>query len=292
MSRMQTVLVTGADGQLGQSIKAQISNSQYLVTYVTQCDIDFSRTESIDAYFDKNNFDIIINCAAYTLVDKAESEPDLAEQINHFAVKQLAQIAKTHGSTLIHVSTDYVFAGTQCRPYIEEDQTDPQSVYGASKLNGEMAMLTEAPKGLIIRTSWLYSEFGNNFVKTMMRLGHERDQLNVVFDQIGTPTYAGDLARAIICILDSEFFEEQTRVPEVFHFSNEGGTSWYDFAKEIFKFCDINCKVSPIESIDYPTPAKRPGYSLLNKRKIKSVFGLQIPYWMDSLEKCINSIKE
>lgn len=292
MHDMQTMLVTGADGQLGQSIKAQLSYSQYLVTYVTQSDIDFSRAESIDAYFDKHNFDIIINCAAYTFVDKAESEPDLAEQINHFAVKQLAQIAKRDNSTLIHISTDYVFAGKQCQPYTEEDKTDPQSVYGASKLNGEMAMLTEAPKGIIIRTSWLYSGFGNNFVKTMIRLGVERDQLNVVFDQVGTPTYAGDLARAIICILDSECFEEQTRVPEVFHFSNEGVTSWYDFAKEIFKLCSIDCSVLPIESIDYPTPAKRPNYSLLNKRKVKDIFGVKIPYWVDSLVECVNKIKK
>ncbi len=291
MNNEQTILVTGADGQLGQSFKSLISSyPQYLPTFTTLDDIDFNEAGSIDSYFRHQHFDIILNCAAYTNVDKAESEPAIAEQINHLAVKQLAQIAKRDNSTLIHVSTDYVFVGTQCRPYNENDKTGPQSVYGSSKLNGELAMLAVAPKGIILRTSWLYSEFGNNFVKTMIRLGLERDQLCVVFDQVGTPTYAGDLARAIVNILDSECFEEQTKIPDVYHFSNEGVTSWYDFANEIFNHCNIDCNVLPIESVDYPTPAKRPYYSLLNKSKVKSKFDLQIPYWKDSLVECMNLV--
>jgi len=332
------VLVTGKDGQLGKSIQ-QIASQypHYAFEFVGRETLDFSRPQSITDYFAHNIFDIIINCAAYTAVDKAESETGLADQINHLAVKQLAKIAKATNSTLVHISTDYVLNGQNFKPYIETDPTDPQSVYGVSKLKGEQAIQAIAPKGCIIRTSWVYSEYGNNFVKTMLKLGQERDVLNVIFDQVGTPTYAGDLAYAIFAILNSKFsiFNEETNPViaseakqstvvhdakeqvrhstlvktdtvisnsklniqnstfcNVYHYSNEGVCSWYDFAKAIFAFSHTECQVSPIETKDYPTPATRPHYSLLNKAKIKADFNLTIPYWQDSLKHCIQSLQE
>lgn len=292
------ILVTGKDGQLGQSIRA-ISHAypQYDFVFVGRDHLDLSSSSSIADYFNKNAFDVIINCAAYTAVDKAESEPELVDQINHIAVKQLAHIAKEQEVVLIHISTDYVFDGTNHRPYVESDSTNPQSVYGLTKLKGEQTMQEINPKGLIIRTSWVYSEFGNNFVKTMLKLGKERDSLNVIFDQVGSPTYAGDLANAILVMLNSEFsmLNEaegiiQNSKFKIFNYSNEGVCSWYDFAKAIFELSNVRCKVNPIETKDYPTPATRPHYSLMNKAKIKQTFNLSIPYWKDSLALCLKEL--
>jgi dTDP-4-dehydrorhamnose reductase len=316
------ILVTGKNGQLGQSILAIASAyPQYDFVFVGREELDLSSSQSTADYFSKNAFDVMINCAAYTAVDKAESEPELANQINHLAVKQLAEIAKQQNASLIHISTDYVFDGTQHRPYIESEATAPQGVYGDTKLKGEQAMQSVNPKGCILRTSWVYSEFGNNFVKTMLRLGKERDSLNVIFDQVGSPTYATDLAEAILAVLShtllgaesqsmpqvghSELAEGSSKSEEdssvthqndagvkIYHYSNEGVCSWYDFAKAIFELSGMDCKVFPIETKDYPTPAKRPHYSLMNKAKIKQAYGLDIPYWRDSLKICLKELEK
>lgn len=289
----KSILVTGSKGQLGLSIEALASQyAEFQFTYVDIDELNLSNPRAIDTFFENNLFDVIINCAAYTAVDKAESEPAIADAINHLAVKQLAQIAKQREIVLIHVSTDYVFNGQSFKPYVENDPTDPQSIYGLTKLKGELAFLAENPKGLIIRTCWVYSEFGNNFVKTMLKLGKERKALNVIFDQIGSPTYAGDLAKAILDILQSADFEKLNGSDKLFHYSNEGVGSWYDFAKTIFEISHVQCKVSPIETKDYPTPAQRPHYSLMNKAKIKACFELEIPYWKDSLKTCIKRLQD
>ncbi len=294
MPKIKHILVTGSSGQLGQSLKAIANNYPDVeFTFVARTDLDLSSEQAIHDYFQHHHVDLIINCAAYTAVDKAESEPTLANQINHLAVKQLAEIAKYQNTKLIHISTDYVFNGQQYRPYIENDDVEPQSVYGQSKLKGEQALLTIlANNGLIIRTSWVYSAYGNNFVKTMLRLGQERDSLNVIFDQVGTPTYAHDLAEAIMAIVNTETFNQQKVATEIYHYSNEGVCSWYDFAKTIFELSNIDCNVSPIETKDYPTPATRPHYSLLNKAKIKQQYAITIPYWKDALHACLNQLAQ
>lgn len=294
MPDVKRVLVTGSNGQLGQSFQRIALNSpQYEWLFVNRLDLDLSQSNSIDAYFKANKFDVIINCAAYTAVDKAESEPGLADRINHFAVKELAELAKQQQVKLVHISTDYVFNGQQCRPYVETDPVDPQGVYGATKLEAEKAVLqTMETNALIIRTSWVYSEFGNNFVKTMLKLGVERDSLNVIFDQVGTPTYAHDLATVIMSILSSGSFKHARFKSELYHYSNEGVCSWYDFSKAIFECRGIQCDVSPIESKDYPTAAKRPHYSVLNKNKLKQMYSLKIPYWKDSLGVCLQALQE
>jgi dTDP-4-dehydrorhamnose reductase len=289
----KSILVTGSNGQLGSSVKTLVSEyPEAQFNFVNRGELDLSRPETIQTFFSNNQYDVIINCTAYTAVDKAESEPELANQINHLAVKQLAEIAKQQDITLIHISTDYVFDGQNHKPYIESDTVNPQSVYGETKLKGEQAFLEVNPTGCIIRTSWVYSEYGNNFVKTMQRLGKERDALGVIFDQIGSPTYAGDLAKAILMIVKSDRVKQLQKENKVFHFSNEGLCSWYDFAKTIFEISKIQCDVTPIETKDYPTPATRPHYSLLNKVKIKQTFALSIPYWKDSLKTCIKRLQE
>jgi dTDP-4-dehydrorhamnose reductase len=299
-NQSKRVLVTGKNGQLGQSLKQLTTHyPQLTMTFVGREEFDLASTESIEAYFANNEYDVIINCAAYTAVDKAESEPNLANRINHLAVKQLAKIAKQQDATLIHISTDYVFNGQNHKPYIESDPTDPQSVYGSTKLKGEQAIQGINSKGCIIRTSWVYSEFGNNFVKTMLRLGAERDSLSVIFDQVGTPTYAGDLAKAILQIVNDECLmlnevttSIQHQKSNIYHYSNEGVCSWYDLAKTIFEYAKIPCVVLSIETKDYPTHAKRPHYSLMNKAKIKQTFDLAIPYWKDSLQTFIQRLQE
>lgn len=291
------VLVTGAKGQLGQSIydlQGEHSGFDFVFTDVEE--LDLTDQNQMQHYLSHNGFDVIINCAAYTAVDKAETDEKLADQINHQAVSTLAEIAKQQGVMLIHVSTDYVFNGQSYKPYQENDATDPQGVYGKTKLNGEQAFLNINPNGCIIRTSWVYSEHGNNFVKTMLRLGKERDELGVIFDQVGTPTYARDLATAILAIIkksgNSEILQSKQPKDKIFHFSNEGVCSWYDFAKTIFEYSDVDCQVSSIETKDYPTPASRPHYSVMNKHKIKYTFDMSIPYWKDSLKKCLSILKE
>lgn len=290
---LKSVLVTGARGQLGSSIQALATNYPSLqFTFVDIEELDLSCDASIEGYFQTHLFDIIINCAAYTAVDKAESEPDLADAVNHLAVKQLAKISKEKEMLLIHISTDYVFNGKSFRPYIESDSTDPQCVYGASKLKGERAFQALNPAGMIIRTSWVYSEYGHNFVKTMLKLGSERDSLGVIFDQIGSPTYAGDLAKTILEIINVPELSRLSQKDKVFHYSNEGVCSWYDFSNSIFEASHISCDVKPIETKDYPTPAQRPHYSLMNKSKIKQQFDITIPYWKDSLKICIKKLQE
>jgi len=290
---MSNILVTGSNGQLGKSLQVEANNHlKYNIVFANREVLDLSETENIDAYFEQNKFDIIINCAAHTAVDKAESEFELANAINHLAVKKLAEVAKQQHAKLIHISTDYVFNGQQHRPYIETDEVDPQGVYGATKLAGEQAVLqTLSENALIIRTSWVYSEFGNNFVKTMVKLGTERDSLGVIYDQVGTPTYAGDLAKVIMRIVGHKSFSEAIFTSQIYHYSNEGVCSWYDFAKAIFQYENIQCDVSAIETKDYPTPAKRPHYSVLNKAKIKQTYTIEIPYWKDALQRCLCALE-
>jgi len=292
MTNSKTLLVTGSTGQLGQSLKAIARDyPNYKIVFASRQQLDLSDVESIDSYFQQTRFDVIINCAAHTGVDKAETEVELANQINHFAVKQLADIAATQNSKLIHISTDYVFNGKQCRPYRETDIVEPQGVYGKTKLAGEHAIQKVLnTNAVIIRTSWVYSEYGNNFVKTMLKLGRERDSLNVIFDQVGTPTFANDLAKAIFDIVQSDYFNQIQFDTNIVHFSNEGVCSWYDFAKTIFESAHIQCSVNPIETKQYPTPAKRPHYSVLNKAKIKDRYKLIIPYWKDSLHQCLTAL--
>ena len=287
---MSSILVMGSDGQLGSEFKA-ISTSYpfHTFTFLRRADVDLTDTAAIEEYFLGKEFDFIVNCAAYTAVDKAESESDLADTINHKAVETLALIAKEKNISLIHISTDYVFGGKNYRPYIESDPTDPQCIYGKTKLDGENAILAIAPtNSVIIRTSWVYSFFGANFVKTMLRLAKERESLSVVYDQVGTPTYARDLAKAVVEIIP----KIQNSKVEIYNYSNEGVLSWYDFAKEIMKMAKLNCIINPIETKDYPTPATRPNYSLMNKSKIKNDFGITIPYWKDSLSECLKLLGE
>ena len=290
---MANILITGANGQLGSEIKELVehlgkSDSQFFFT--SSQALDITDHQAVESYCIHNTIDTIINCAAYTAVDKAETEPEKADLINHLAVKNLAVLAKKHQIRLIHISTDYVFNGQNYRPYQEEDTPEPQSIYGKTKLAGEQAIQKiNPPGGIIIRTAWVYSTYGHNFVKTMLRLGKEKDKLNIVFDQIGTPTYAKDLARAILNILPK--LEAKGRV-EIYHYSNEGVASWYDFAKAIFELTQTPCQVNPIESKDYPTPAKRPQYALLNKSKIKARFDIKIPHWRKSLETALQKMSD
>jgi dTDP-4-dehydrorhamnose reductase len=288
----KSILVTGANGQLGNELRElSMLYADYTFTFVDISELDLSNTEAIWTYFIEKTIDVIINCAAYTAVDKAESEQALAREINTTAIDTLARIAKKKAISLIHISTDYVFDGKNFKPYSETEATNPQSIYGQTKLGGELAMLAINPaNSIIIRTSWVYSSFGNNFVKTMLRLGKERDELGVIYDQVGTPTFARDLAQGIMSIIQHPILNTQ-KATEIYHFSNEGVCSWYDFAKAIFELSDIHCNVKPIETKDYPTPAKRPHYSLLNKAKIKKTFDITIPYWKDSLKECLDILK-
>ena len=288
------ILVIGKNGQLGQSINKIVSNTQSNneFVFVGRDQLDLSNENNVASYFESNDFDIIINCAAYTAVDKAESEVELANQVNHLGVKQLAQIANKQKAKLIHISTDYVFDGESDESYLESNITNPINTYGKTKLAGEQAVLVAMQNGaIIIRTSWVYSEYGHNFVDTMLRLGKERDELNVVSDQIGSPTYAGDLARAILHIIQTEVFLNSSQETQIYHYSNEGACSWFDFAKEIFAFASIQCTVSPITTEQYPTPAQRPTNTLMDKDKISQTFGVNIPYWEESLKTCIEILK-
>ena len=283
---MGNILIIGAKGQLGSEFgEISLEYDSYNFSFVDIDELDITNKQKLNDYFENNRVDIIINCAAYTAVDKAETEYELADKINHIAVRNLAEIAKRENSKLVHFSTDYVFDGRNYKPYTEDDSTNPQGVYGLTKLNGEKALMDINPHGsIIIRTSWVYSSFGNNFVKTMLRLGEERDELNVIYDQIGSPTYARDLAKAVMDILP----QLNNSDVAIFNYSNEGVLSWYDFAIEIMKNANLGCSIMPIETKDYPTPAKRPHCSLLNKTKIKNKFNLTIPYWKDSLKECLD----
>lgn len=294
---MFNILVTGSNGQLGSEIRDLVLNDECLILnaefYFTDHKmLDIIDKDAIETFCINNNIEVIINCAAYTAVDKAEEDKLNADKINHLAVKYLAEVSKEQNIKLIHISTDYVFDGLNFKPYTETDETNPNGVYGQTKLDGEKAMLeVNSKNAIIIRTSWVYSSFGNNFVKTILRLGKERDELAVIFDQVGTPTYARDLAKVILEIIQNSKFQIQNDV-EIYHYSDEGVASWYDFAKAIFEFSNIHCNVKPIETKEYPTPAVSPHYSLLNKTKIKSKYNITIPYWRDSLYKCLVKIGE
>tara|TARA_B110000240_G_scaffold103046_1_gene116624 strand:+ start:65 stop:934 length:870 start_codon:yes stop_codon:yes gene_type:complete len=285
---MNNILVTGGRGQLGSELKEIVSNyPDYNFLFTDVKTLDITNHTAVKEFIEINNINGIINCAAYTAVDKAESEPELADAINHLAVANFARLSKDKNIKLIHISTDYVFDGTNHKPYVETDTPNPKSVYGQTKLDGELAMQEINPaNSIIIRTSWVYSKFGNNFVKTMLRLAETRDEISVVADQIGTPTNAADLAEAILNILP----QIKNETVELFHYSNEGVCSWYDFAKAIFEIDGLTIKANPIESAQYPTPAERPFYSVLNKKKIKEKYKIKVPYWKDALIKCMEII--
>ena len=274
------LLVTGAGGQLGQEMRLLLGDR---AVYAGHADLDITDETAVKDFVAENDIDLVVNCAAYTAVDRAEDDRENADRSNRLGPALLAR----YGRRILHVSTDYVFDGTSCRPYREEDATHPVSVYGSTKLAGEEAVLREAETAIIIRTSWVYSSFGKNFVKTMRRLGAERTDLCVVFDQVGTPTYAADLAAAIVAILP----QMTPGMKEIYHYSNEGVTSWYDFAVAIMEESGLSCAVRPIESAEYPTRAVRPSFSVLNKAKIKKAFGLSIPHWRDGLKRCVKKLE-
>ena len=286
------ILVTGANGQLGHEMQrvAKSSNHNYIFTDVADGyeKLDITNIEEIRNMVKNNNVDIIVNCAAYTNVDKAESDYDTANLINNTAAGNLATAMKEAGGTLIHISTDYVFQGDRNTPCQEDWTTNPLGVYGKTKLAGEAAIATTGCNSIIIRTAWLYSQWGKNFVKTMQSLTATHDTLKVVFDQVGTPTFAGDLADTIAHIINTG----QTNKTGIYHFSNEGVCSWYDFAKLICKLSGNTCDINPCYSEEFPSPVKRPHFSVLDKRKIKETFGIKVPYWTDSLEVCIKQLAE
>jgi len=286
---MHKILVTGSNGQLGselQQLASTIDGVDFLFTDVDTLDI--CNKEALEGFLVNQPVDFIINCAAYTVVDKAEDNVELCYAINRDAVRNLGEVAASIGCKVIHVSTDYVFNGKAYRPYTEDMQIAPESVYGKSKAEGEEELLRVCMDAVILRTSWLYSAFGNNFVKTMLKLGKERDTLSVIYDQIGTPTYAADLAAAILEIVRQAIADESTFKTGTYHFSNEGVCSWYDFAVAIHRLAGIKCDVQPIESSAYPSKAPRPFYSVLNKAKLKATFNIPIAHWQDSLGKCID----
>ena len=283
------ILITGANGQLGNEMRrlGAVSPNNYLFTDVAELDI--TNADAVMSAVKAASIDIIVNCAAYTNVDKAESDEATAELINATAVGNLARAMKEVGGTLFHVSTDYVFGSEGNTPRTEDMPLSPLGVYGKTKLHGEQAILESGCKALIFRTAWLYSEFGNNFLKTMLRLTAEREQLNVVFDQVGTPTYAGDLALAIFSIIEAGVYPGNEGV---YHFSNEGVCSWYDFAVEIAAAAGhTNCRINPCHSSEFPSPVTRPPYSVLDKTKIKKTFDIDIPHWRESMEYCIKRLK-
>lgn len=285
---MKNILITGANGQLGNEMRLQAkANEGFAYFFTDKEELDICNEQAVMEYVTGHEIDIIVNCAAYTAVDKAEDNAGLCDLLNHLAPGYLAKAVQSRGGCLIQVSTDYVFDGTSHVPYREDQPTCPNSVYGTTKLAGEREAMKYCPNTMIIRTAWLYSTFGNNFVKTMIRLGREKEALGVIFDQIGTPTYARDLAGVIYAALNRGI------VPGVYHFSDEGVCSWYDFTKMIHHLAGITtCKVRPLHTDEYPTRASRPHYSVLDKTKIKQTYGIEIPYWIDSLKDCINELNK
>lgn len=283
------ILVTGSNGQLGNEIREIAkTETQHDFIFTDVAELDICDANAVNAFVENHRPDFIVNCAAYTAVTKAENDLELARRINRDAVANLGQAAKSFNAKLIHVSTDYVFDGTGHIPYTEDQATNPQTVYGITKLEGEEALKKTACAFVILRTSWLYSSFGNNFVKTMIRLGKEKDQLSVIYDQIGDPTYAADLASAIMTIINADKFVEG-----IYHFSNEGVCSWYDFTKVIHQLSGITtCNVLPIATKDYMDKTPRPFYSVLDKSKIKETYNIQIPYWMESLARCVRLLQQ
>ncbi len=285
------ILVTGANGQLGselQLLSKQYPDYSFIFTDVDTLDI--TKSGKAEEFVENNPVDFIINCAAYTAVDKAEEDRDNAFLINTVAVDYLVDAAAKSDACLIHISTDYVFDGSHNIPYDEEAPAFPESMYGDTKNEGEKLVLYADINALIIRTSWLYSIFGNNFVKTMLRLGNEKDEISVVFDQVGTPTYARDFATVILNIIGKLKLDKENPVQEIYHYTNEGTASWYDFACEIFRYKGIGCKVKPVDTSKFPTPAKRPPFSILDKTKIKDDFNIEIPHWIDSLRDMLDEL--
>ena len=282
------ILVTGSAGQLGNELHNVLEQNKPGITLYTDIhDLDLTDAAAVRKYIVDNEISHIVNCAAFTAVDKAEQEPAICAKVNTDAVKNIAEVAADYGVKVIQISTDYVFDGTAHQPYRESDKVNPISTYGTTKRKGEMVLLSMSPDAVIIRTAWLYSPYGNNFVKTMLRLGAERSELGVVCDQIGTPTYARDLAEAIYAILTARQW-----VPGIYHFSDEGACSWYDFTKAIHRIAGITgCNVKPIMTDDYPTAAARPPYSVLDKTRIKKTYGITIPHWEESLQNCIKQIQ-
>lgn len=288
---MNNILVTGSKGQLGSEIEILSNNYKEYKFFFHDIDtLDLTDYSLLEEFFKNYRPLFLVNCAAYTAVDKAEKEKELAFRLNAEVPGKLAELCQKYAAKLIHISTDYVFDGKNYRPYKENDVPNPLSVYAKSKFDGENRIL-EFNNSIIIRTSWLYSTTGNNFIKTMLKIGKEKKEISVVYDQIGSPTYAADLADAVLKIIHSAVTSEKNFVPGIYHYSNEGVCSWYDLAVEIFRIAGIDCKVRPIESKEYPLPAKRPLYSILNKNKIKSTFKLEIPHWKDSLGKFFKTYK-
>lgn len=286
------VLITGSNGQLGSELK-ELETNYKKVDFIFKDipELDICNFKSLETFIIDHKITAVINCAAYTAVDKAEEDAEIAERVNSIGVLNLVNALKKVDGNLIHISTDYVFDGDHFFPYKESDLVSPIGVYGASKRAGELAVLNSAIDSIVIRTSWLYSSYGNNFVKTMLRLGNEKENMGVIFDQVGTPTYARDLAKTCLEILCGDSSEDISENGSLYHYSNEGVASWYDFAIAIMELGNVNCKVNPIQTKDYPTLAKRPQYSVLNKSKIKTDFKIEIPYWRDSLKDCIEKIK-
>ena len=280
------ILITGCNGQLGNEMQLlEKKNPQHTYFNTDVAELDITDQQAVETFVNENDIDGIVNCAAYTAVDKAEDNQELCRLLNSVAPGYLAAAVGKRGGWIIQVSTDYVFDGTKHTPYVETDPVCPNSVYGSTKLDGEKAVMAACEQSMIIRTAWLYSTFGNNFVKTMIRLGQEKPELGVIFDQIGTPTYARDLAVAIFAAIN------QGVKPGIYHFSNEGVISWYDFTKAIHRIAGIKgCHVRPLHTEEYPTPANRPHYSVLDKTKIKQTYGIEVPYWEESLEECIEQL--
>ncbi len=285
---MQNIIVFGASGQLGNCLKKVAGERKIdYIHFLPEDEADILRDDLLDIVFEKYKPAFAINCAAYTAVDKAEDDVDLARAINNTGAANLARQCKVYSATLIQISTDFIFKGDIALPRVEEDPAEPISVYGLTKLEGEQAIAEIIDEYYTIRTSWLYSEYGNNFVKTMLKLGAERDELKIIADQVGTPTYAIDLAGVILTIITAG-----KKAYGIYHYSNEGVTSWYDFAKSIFDISGTDVKVLPIRTSEYPTNAQRPAYSVLDKAKIKNTFNIEIPYWRDSLKVCIERLTD
>lgn len=286
------ILITGSNGQLGSEIKDIVKNyPNFIFIFKDLPALDICNAIELEQFITENNIKAIINCAAYTAVDKAEKDKEIAQKVNATGVENLVNVLQKVNGKLIHISTDYVFNGDNFLPYTEQDAVSPIGVYGKTKRAGELAVVNSEIDAIVIRTSWLYSSYGNNFVKTMLRLGETKDQLGVIFDQVGTPTYARDLAIVCLEILSKENQKSINSKGSLYHFSNEGVASWYDFAMAIMKIGNRKCIINPIETKDYPTLAKRPHFSLLNKAKIKQDFKIEIPYWRDSLTDCIFKLK-
>lgn len=288
MSKQMRILVTGSEGQLGRCIQDAAAGSKNEFIFTDVDDLDITDAEAVDLSFKVNDFDIVVNCAAFTDVERAERQEEIAYEVNCRAVSNLAKSANDNGMFLIHISTDYVFDGSGNRPLAESDETSPCGAYGRTKLAGEKAITESGCRAIVLRTAWLYSEYGRNFVKTMRRLSSERDSLSVVIDQTGSPTYAGDLANAIVAIIDNKLYVGNEGL---YHFSNIGVCSWYDLARTTAEHCgNTACLIRPCSSAEYPSAVERPAYSVLDKSLFVKTFGIDIPYWTDSLKKCINKL--